>query len=244
MQLTVIMPMPLHNLLSFHYRQARLQNARALPQRIYRMSHNRRAIPAAHTVAASTVRQRTRQQHSNDANPLQRIPVSHNRDLHPVPPVSVASAVRTPIVIEGIAAIKAPFPEPPVIHSKVATRSKNTSKAPEHPQTSARYPAVNIARELEKRVQQEEAALLHKLEHTTLPAPSRLQDVGTAAQLPAPAIPDPIMTKPRAATPDQPRPHQRIVRQPRHRPVWRPGHGSIEKVDKLTGEIVHLVETA
>ncbi|MEZ5448665.1 MAG: hypothetical protein R3E89_06565 [Thiolinea sp.] len=78
MQLTVIMPMPLHNLLSFHYRQARLQNARALPQRIYCMSHNRRAIPLS---IRWLLRQyaSTRQQHSNDANP-QRIPVSHNRD--------------------------------------------------------------------------------------------------------------------------------------------------------------------
>lgn len=67
---------------------------------------------------------------------------------------------------------------------------------------------------------------LNLIPETTLPhLPSFWYDNEETPQ----AAPEPAVTTPATTT-------------GKSRMVWKPGHGAIEKVDRLTGEIMHLVE--
>ncbi len=138
------------------------------------------------------------------------------------------------------AVIMAACPSPAIINPHAVAPLKNkpettawhvirhTAPAKPVPET-APTPHPTPATELPSR----KPAKKRPLHNTLLPAPVLLPLLDTQPIIHPHPVQDELPAPPEPNT----RPHQVGKKH-----LWKPGHGVIEKVDKLTGEIVHLAE--
>ena len=205
---------------SFHFKSV-LQNATALPKHIYRSANNwicinHRAAAVSYVSLQDGGMSRTTPAERHFASGKTTV----TQEAYIPSPFPEG---RDPVTIVGQASRKAssPSPTPPVIKDVVPTKAKHPKRPP-----MGDPPTVNAEEE--------------RSPDPSIPRYSPMESRKPCGHS-APTVCSTTQPPTKTAVAAQPK-HYRQPTDRSKKPCWKPGHGIVEKVDKLTGEIVHLSE--